>query len=76
MRRFEVGDTVRIDLLDETDPDHERLHGKFGTIVEILEDDAGRETGDRRDSHLFKVEFEDSDTDHFRWRDLRPHADE
>ena len=45
MRRFEVGDRVRIDIPDKDDPDYERLHRKHGTIVEIFEDDAGQETG-------------------------------
>lgn len=72
MRRFEEGDKVRIDIPDETDPDHERFHGRQGEVVEIIEDDAGQETGDERDSHLFGVEFEDGSIQHFRWRDLRP----
>jgi ribosomal protein L21E len=72
MRRFEVGDRVRIDIPDKGDPDHSRLHGCRGTIVAILEDDAGRETGDDRDSYLFEVELERGDSEHLRWRDLRP----
>jgi hypothetical protein len=72
MRRFEVGDRVRVDIPDETDPDHERLHRRKGEIVEILEDGAGRETGDERDSYLFEVTLENGDVEHLRWRDLRP----
>jgi hypothetical protein len=72
MRRFEVGDRVRVDIPDEDDPDHEQLHRKRGTIVEIFEDDAGQETGDPRDSHLFGVEIDDGTIEHLRWRDLRP----
>jgi len=75
MRRFEVGDRVRIDIPDKDDPDYERLHRKHGTIVEIFEDDAGQETGDSRDSHLFSVEIGDGTTEHLRWRDLRPASD-
>lgn len=75
MRRFEMGDRVRIDIPDENDPDHERLHRKRGTIVEILEDDAGHETGDPRDSHLFSVGIDDGTIEHLRWRDHRPAAD-
>ena len=63
MRRFETGDRVRIDIPNEGDPDHERLHRKQGTIVEILEDDAGKETGDQRDSHLFAVDIRYFPTD-------------
>jgi ribosomal protein L21E len=72
MKRFEVGDQVRVDIPDKNDPDHERLHGKYGTIVEIFEDDAGQETGDPRDSYLFSVEINDGSIEHLRWRDLRP----
>lgn len=75
MKRFEVGDRVRVDIPDETDPDHERLHRQYGTIVEILEDDAGQETGDPRDSYLFSVELDNGTLEHLRWRDLRPASD-
>jgi hypothetical protein len=40
--------------------------------VDILEDDAGSETGDPRDSHLFTVELEGGSRVSLRWRDLRP----
>jgi len=75
MRRFEEGDRVRIDIPDEGDPDHKRLHRKHGVIVELLEDDAGKETGDLRDSYLFEVDIDDGDVEHLRWRDLRPASD-
>lgn len=73
MQRFSEGDTVRVDIPDETDPDFDRWHGRRATIVEVLEDDAGEETGDERDDVLYRVEAEDnSDRMDFRWRDLRP----
>jgi len=72
MRRFEVGDRIRVDIPDMDDPDHERLHRKQGTIVEILEDDADKETGDPRDSYLFSIEMDNGEVEHLRWRDLRP----
>lgn len=72
VRRFEAGDRVRIDIPDEMDPDHERLHRKQGTVVDILQDDADQETGDERDAHLFEVELDNGDSEHLRWRDLRP----
>jgi hypothetical protein len=77
MRRFEVGDPVRIDISDEDDPDHDRLHRKYGAIVEIFEDDAGQETGDPRDSYLFlfSVEIDEGTIEPLRWRDLRPVSD-
>lgn len=72
MRRFEEGDQIRIDIPDEDDPDHNRLHRKQGTIIEILGDDAGQETGDQRDSYLFRVETNEGEVEDLRWRDLRP----
>lgn len=75
MRRFEVGDQVQIDIPDKDDPDHSRLHRKTGMIVEIFEDEAGRETGDPRDSYLFRVETSEDNIENLRWRDLRPVGD-
>jgi hypothetical protein len=49
MSEFHVGDRVRTDIPDETDPDHERYHGEYGQIVDILADEAGMLTGDDRD---------------------------
>ena len=72
MRRFEVGDRVRIDIPDRDDPDFDAYHDRTGEVVELIEDDAGEVTGDERDSYLFGVEFQNGETEHFRWRDLRP----
>ena len=72
MSGFEVGDRVRIDIPDETDPDHQKFHRMHGNIVDLFEDDAGEATGDSRDSVLFSVEFENGRVEQFRWRDLRP----
>jgi len=72
MKRFDIGDTVRIDIPDETDPDYDRLHGLQGTVVEIFSDDAGTVAGDQREGYLFRVEIVSGDTVDVRWRDLRP----
>jgi len=72
MRYFEVGDHVRVDIPDRDDPDFEHYHDRTGKIVELIEDDAGEYTNDERDSYLFSIEFENGDSNHFRWRDLRP----
>jgi len=71
-RRFEIGDAVRIDIPDETDPDHDRLHGRQGEITAILEDDAGEATGDVRDTVLYRVQLKDGTEADVRWRDVRP----
>jgi ribosomal protein L21E len=69
--QFEEGDRVRIDIPDKTDPDYDRLHGRYGEIVAILEDDAGAVTGDARDAVLYRVHLDDGTETDVRWRDLR-----
>lgn len=71
-RRFGEGDPVRVDIPNETDVDHDVYHDRHGMVVEILEDDAGSETGDPRDSVLYRVELASGESASFRWRDLRP----
>ncbi|ELY49839.1 hypothetical protein [Natronorubrum bangense] len=75
MPRFTEGDRVRVDIPNEADPDHDRYHGRHGTVVEILEDDAAEETGREQDAFLFRIEFDSGDTMDFRGRDLRPPLD-
>lgn len=73
MTGFQVGDEVRIDITDKSDPDHERLHGRVGEVVGVHEDDASALTGDERDERLFRVELDESGEQvDVRWRDLRP----
>lgn len=71
-KRFDVGDAVRVDIPDETDPDFEPFHGETGVVVRLLEDDAGWQTGDGRDNVLYRVDINDGEKMDFRWRDLRP----
>lgn len=71
MSQFSEGDRVRIDIPDEDDPDFD-LHRKTGEVVKVIEDDAGSETGDIRDSAIYRVNLDDAGTRDFRWRDLRP----
>ncbi|MFD1647989.1 hypothetical protein [Haloarchaeobius litoreus] len=71
MGRFHEGDRVRIDIPDETDPDHVH-HAKHGEIVRLWSDDAGVESGDSRDSILYRVELDSGESIDVRWRDLRP----
>lgn len=73
---FENGDRVRVDIPDETDPDHDRYHGKHGSIVAVIGDDANLVTGNEVDSDLFKVVFDSGECADFRRRDLRSPIDE
>lgn len=68
MQRFTRGDTVRIDIPDTEDPDFERLHGREGVVVALLEDDAGQETSDERDNVLYRVELAEGGRVDVRWR--------
>lgn len=72
MKRFREGDLVRIDIPDTTDPDYELYHGREGRVIDVDNDVAGLETGDKRDNLVYLVEFSNGNTMHFRWRDLRP----
>jgi len=72
MDELNEGDRIRVDIPDETDPDHDQHHGLHGTIVDVLEDDAGRVTGEEREGLIYRVELETGETVDFRWRDLRP----
>lgn len=68
---FSKGDRVRIDIPNQDDPDFERFHGEQGVVVDVLDDAAGSETGDTRDSQLYRVELDTGAMMDFRWRDLR-----
>ena len=46
MQRFTMGDSVRIDIPDKDDQDHDELHGMHGVVTAVREDDAGADTGD------------------------------
>ena len=62
MQRFVEDDRVRVDIPDKDDPDHDRWHGVVGTVVDVREDDAGKETGDERDSTEYLVESDDGES--------------
>lgn len=70
MSRFAEGDHVRVDLPDETDPDHDRYHGLHGTVA-VLEDDAVEVTGDNHDNYLVRIKLTNGETAELRWRDHR-----
>lgn len=71
MENTDKGDRVRIDIPDETDPDHQ-YHGEHGVIVKIISDNAGKVTGDSRDSRLYQIQLESGEMIDVRWRAIRP----
>ena len=72
MSEYHLGDRVRIDIPDETDPDHDRYHGEHGQIVDILADEAGMLTGDDRDSTIYRVQFSNGEELDLRHQSIRP----
>ena len=71
MSEYHVGDRVRVDIPDETDPDHDRYHGEHGRVIDILEDEAGTLTGDERDSTIYRVEFSNGEELDLRHQSIR-----
>lgn len=72
MKRFTPGDSVRVDIPDESDPDFDEYHDRRGEVVDVREDAASDVTGDERDDVAYRVRFDNGDEMNFRWRDLRP----
>ena len=72
MSQYDVGNRVRIDIPDETDPDHEQYHGKHGRIADILEDEAGSLTGDEQDSLIYQIQLDNGDNIDVLYRAIRP----
>ena len=66
-----VGDRVRVDIPDQTDPDR-RHHGKHGKVTDVIPDDAGKTTGDSRDSCIYRIQLDSGEYLDLRWRDIRP----
>jgi hypothetical protein len=52
------------------------LHSEHGRVVEVLQDEAGTETGDEHDSIIYRVRMDERHTVDLRWRDLRRPLDE
>jgi ribosomal protein L21E len=71
MQQFTEGDRVRIDIPDESDPDHEVYHSKHGSVRNVVVDDADEITGDRLDAVTYRVELDDGSCADFRHHDLR-----
>lgn len=76
MQHISEGGRVRIDIPDETDPDHQKYHGRHGEVVVVLSDDADSVTAEERDSQIYRIAFDSGETADFRWRDLRPPLDD
>ena len=52
-QRIATGDRIRVDIPDETHPDHRKYHGRHGRVIAIIPDDEVDET--RR---KYRVDFD------------------
>lgn len=76
VQQIGIGDRVRVDIPDETDPDHCPLHGRHGVVVDVIKDSASDVTGREVDDDLYRVTLDAGDrTVDLRLRDLRPPID-
>lgn len=71
-QRFAPGDRVRVDIPDETHPDHRKFHGRHGKIIAILSSGEDCETGYDRRGYEFRVVFDEGGYADFKWVFLRP----
>lgn len=58
MPDYDVGDRVRIDIPNETNPNHDQYHEEHGTIVDILEDDSDAFSGDEQESSIYRIQLD------------------
>ncbi len=70
--QFSIGEEVRIDIPDKTDPDFEEYHGRSGQVVNIFRDNLRMATERSSDGFLYTIRFDDGTTQSFREKDLRP----
>lgn len=67
-QRFAPGDRVRVDIPDETHPDHRRQHSRHGQVIAIIPDDESVPDTQRK----YRVAFDDGGYADFPFWHLRP----
>jgi len=67
VQRFAPGDRVRVDIPDETHPDHRKYHGSHGEVIAVIPDD---EVDDGRQK--YRVDFDTGGYADFPYWHLRP----
>lgn len=71
-QRWTRGDRVRVDIPDETDPDHRRFHGRHGRVIAVIPIASSGETEDEPWTLKYRVAFDGGGYADLRWYDLRP----
>ena len=61
MTEFSTGETVRIDIPDETDPDHDAYHGEHGQVIEIVEGEITTITGEQVEEIRYRIRLRDGE---------------
>ena len=61
MSEFSTGETVRIDIPDETDPDHDAYHGEHGQVIGIVEGEITTITGEQVEEIRYRIRLPNSE---------------
>jgi len=61
MSEFSTGETVRIDIPDETDPDHDAYHGEHGHVIDIVEGEMTTITGEQVEEIRYRIRLPDGE---------------
>ena len=61
MPEFSTGDTVRIDIPDETDPDHDQYHGEHGQIIDVVKGEITTITGEQIEETRYRIQLSDGE---------------
>lgn len=72
MPDYHAGDRVKIDLPNESNPNHDPYHEEHGTIVDSLEDDSNTLGGDEQDSNIYRIHLDAGEKLEIRHLVIRP----
>lgn len=72
VQRWSRGDRVRVDIPDESRPDHRRLHGRHGEVIAVIPLASGGETDGDPPGYKYRIRFDAGGYADLQWYDLRP----
>ena len=61
MAEFSTGDTVCIDIPDETDPDHDSYHSDHGRIIDVVKGEITTITGEQIEEPRYWIRLLDGE---------------